>query len=212
MNGPLFDDLVNQFKGDPARQLGQSLGLSPDAALQAVTAALPLLIGGLQRNAQDPGGAQSLFGALAQDHRGIDPGNALGSALAGGSQGDGILGHVFGTRRPVAEQALGSFAGLGQDRAGTLLRVLAPIVMAYLARRVFASRAADGATTPTATPDGVRTALDTEAAEIRSRGGPGSGLMSLLDRDQDGDVDLSDFIGSGIGTPSAEMRSPRSSI
>lgn len=212
MNAPLFDDLLDQLRGEPTQQLSRQLGLSPETTMQAVATALPVLLGAMHRNAQAPSGAQSLLSALEVDHRGIDPANALGNALAGGGSGAGILGHLFGMRQPSAADAVGNATGLGQDRGGALLRLLAPVVMAYLARRLFTPRQADGPTTPQPSPDGLRSALDDEVTSLHERGNVHPALMSVLDRDQDGDVDMQDFTGNAttaLPTQTAEMRSPR---
>ena len=210
MNAPLFDDLLDQLRGAPTQQLAQQLGLSPETAMQAAATALPVLLGAMHRNSRDPAGAQSLLSALEIDHRGIDPANALGNALAGGGSGLGILGHLFGNRQPSAADAVGAATGLGGDRGGMLLRVLAPVVMAYLARRLFTPRQADGPTTPQPSPDGLRTALDDEVTTLHQRGSVHPALLSVLDRDGDGDVDLHDFAANGaLPTQTAEMRSPR---
>jgi hypothetical protein len=211
MNAPLFDDLLDQLRGTPAQQLSGQLGLSPEITMQAVATALPLLLGAMHRNARDTGGAQSLLSALEVDHRGIDPANALGNALAGGGSGAGILGHLFGGRQLSAADAVGNATGLGGDRGGMLLRVLAPVVMAYLARRLFTPRQADGATTPQPSPDGLRSALDDEVTSLHERGSVHPALLSVLDRDHDGDVDMQDFgaANGALPTQTAEMRSPR---
>lgn len=215
MNGPLFDDLLDQFRGEPAQELGQRLGLPRDATLQAVTAALPLLLGALQRNASDEHGANALFSALDLDHRGVDPSNALANALAGGGSGAGILRHLFGEREPVAAQAVGSVAGLDGDRGGLLLRMLAPAVMAYVARRVFTARATDGPSTPQPSPEGLRDALTGEVERMRTREGFGGGLLDVLGADgMEAPTDLSEFASTGGPLPvqTAEMRSPRPRI
>ncbi|GAB6196082.1 DUF937 domain-containing protein [Lysobacter xanthus] len=211
MNGPLFDDLLDQLRGAPVQQLSQQLGLAPESTMQAVATALPVLLGAMHRNTQRGDGAQSLLSALEVDHRGIDPANALGTALAGGGAGAGILGHLFGRREPTAADAVGNATGLGTDRGGMLLRLLAPVVMAYLARRLFTPRRADGPSTPQPSPEGLRSALDDEVTTLRTRGDVHPSLAAL-DRDGDGDVDLQDFGGTGAGalpTQTAEMRSPR---
>ena len=212
MNASLFDDLLDQLQGAPTRQLSQQLGLSQDTTMQAVATALPMLLGAMNRNAQGMDGAQSLLSALETDHRGIDPANALGTALAGGGSGGGILGHLFGTRQPYAADAVANATGLGPDRAGMLMRVLAPVVMAYLARRLFTPHPASGATTLQPSPDGLRSALDNEVTTLRERGNVHPALLSLLDRDGDGDVDMQDFTAANaapLSTQTAEMRSPR---
>lgn len=215
MNAPLTDDLLQQLRADGLPRIASQLGVAPAQVDEAASAALPLLLGAMSRNSRDPAGAQALYGALAQDHRGLDPGNVLGTVLAGGDghAGNGILRHVLGGREPLAAQTLGAVGGLGQDRAGVLLRMLAPVVMAYLARRVFTPRDAAGVETPEPTPQGLGHILEQEEQEMRGREGFGGGLLSVLDRDRDGDVDLQDFARGAqptqLDVQTAEMRSPR---
>ena len=194
MTTPLSADLASQLQGAPVEQISSQLGIDPAQAQAAIGAALPLLLGALGRNASQPQGAQSLYGALQQDHAGLDLGSVLGSVLGGGGQGGQILGHVFGDRQPRAAQGLGQATGLGQDKAGMLLRLLAPIVMAFLAKRMFEHRQA-GATTPTASsPQGLGDVLAKEEAHAGAHGGL---LGAVLDRDGDGDVDFSDLLKAG---------------
>src|SRR3546814_519833 len=100
----LTNDLMHQLQGQPLQQMSQQLGLAPDETANAVSAALPLLMGALGRNASQPQGAQALFGALQKDHAGLDVGSVLGSVLGGAGGGGDILGHVFGAREQTAAQ------------------------------------------------------------------------------------------------------------
>lgn len=166
MAAPLSSDLESRLQGAPTQQIAQQLGVSPTQASSAIGAVVPLLLGALGHNASQPQGAQALFGALQNDHTGMDLGSVLGSVLGGGGQGGQILGHVFGDHQPRAEQAVGQATGLGQDKAHMLLRWLAPVAMAYLAKRVFDQRHA-GAGTPTAsapTPTRSTAPSDTRAS------------------------------------------------
>lgn len=188
MTASLSNDLMSQLQGAPAQQIGEQLGLSPAQARDAIGAALPLLLGALGRNASQPQGADALFGALQRDHAGVDLGSVLGSVLGGGGQGAEILGHVFGRQQNNAAQGLGAATGLGGSQANSLLKLLAPIVLAYLARRMFAQG--------NATPQGLGQVLGQEHQQIRQQGGLGGGLLgAVLDRDGDGDADFSDLIG-----------------
>jgi hypothetical protein len=198
MTTSLTDDLLNQLQGQPLAQIGQQLGLSPSQASGAVSAALPLLLGALGRNAGQPQGAQALYGALERDHASLDIGSVLGSVLGGGGGGAGgqILGHIFGARQQGAAQGLGAATGLGSNQAGTLLQVLAPIVMAYLAKQVFSSGGNTLASQLPASPQSLEQALGQEQQSITQQGGIGGGLLgAVLDRDGDGDTDFSDLIG-----------------
>jgi hypothetical protein len=201
MTTALSDDLLSQLQGAPLQQVSQQLGIEPAQASAAVSAALPLLLGALGRNTAQPQGAQALFGALQKDHAGLDIGSVLGSVLGGGGQGGEILGHIFGGSQPRAEQGLGQVTGLGGDKAGTLLRLLAPIVMAYLAKRMFGQRqpgaiAGDGS--QSASPQVLGDILGQEHQRASQQGGAAGGLLgAVLDRDGDGDVDFSDLLKAG---------------
>jgi len=198
MAASLTEDLLEQLQGPQLARIGEQLGLSESQASGVVSAALPLLIGALGRNASQPAGAEALFGALQKDHAGVDMGSVLGSVLGGGGQGAEILGHVFGNRQQGAAQGLGAATGLGNSQASTLLKMLAPIVLAYLAKRLFASREATATTAPVATPQVLGEVLSREERQIKQQGGLGGGLLgAVLDRDHDGDVDLTDLLGLG---------------
>jgi len=203
----ITDDLFSRLQDGHISRIGEQLGISHEQAQSAVAAALPLLLGALGRNAQQPQAATSLFDALG-GHAGVGVGKAMDTALRGGGEGDSILGHIFGRRQPDASQGLGSATGLGNEKAGALLRLLAPVVMAYLAKRVYERRHAnDEATTPasmasdtgTPTSTGLSSMLGRENVHIAQQGGIGSRLLNaVLDRDHDGHIDFSDLAGAAM--------------
>lgn len=185
----LTNDLLQQLQGRPMTQLGQQLGTDPQKTSGAVAAALPLLMGALGSNASREGGAQQLLGALQRDHAGLDIGSVLGAVMGGGGGGNDILGHIFGPRQQPAAQSLGAATGLDGDRAGTLLKMLAPLVMAYLAEQVGAG---------TATPQALGGLLGREQQQIRQQGGIGGGLLgAVMDHDGDGSFGVSDLLKVG---------------
>lgn len=210
----LTDELFSHLQGAPLQQIAQQLGTDTEQTHQAIGAALPLLLGALGRNTAEPQGAQALFGALQRDHAaagggavgaggGFDVGGLLGSLLGGlgggrastggsnGGDGGAILGHIFGGARPQAEAGLGQATGLDSGKAAQLLKVLAPIVLSFLAQRVRQGGLDAG---------GLGSTLGQEHQRVQQRGGLGGGLLGLLfDRDGDGQVGLSDLIKIGGG-------------
>jgi len=191
----LTASLFSQLQGTGVQQVSQQLGLDQNQATQAVSAALPLLMGALGSNAGQPQGAQSLLNALQKDHLGggsggggFDLGGILGAVLGGGgggaaTNGAGILGHVFGGQTDQAAQVLGNKTGLDSGRAGQLLAILAPIVMSFLAQR-FAQQG---------NANELGQALGAEAPPAAA-GGIG-GLLNAFDQDGDGQFGLSDVMG-----------------
>lgn len=195
----LVDDLYSQLQGAPLQQIAGQLGTDPGQASAAIGAALPMLLGALGRNAQQPQGAADLFGALQRDHAGgADLGGLLGSlmgGLGGGEpaarqvDGGGILGHIFGNAQGRAESGLGQATGLGAGQAGQLLKILAPIVMAFLAKRAQGGGMDAG---------GLGGMLGQEAGRIQEGGGMGGGLLgAVLDQNGDGKLDMGDLFKIG---------------
>ncbi|MEA5668839.1 DUF937 domain-containing protein [Stenotrophomonas sp. MH1] len=193
----LTDDLLSQLQGAPLQQVSQQLGIDSQQASGAISAALPLLMGALGNNAAKPQGAEALLGALQNNHSGLDIGGVLGSVLGGGSSpatnGAGILGHIFGGNQGRAETGLAQATGLSQGNSSQLLKILAPIVMAYLAQRM-----AGGGNQASA--GGLAQILGQEKQQVTQAGGIGGGLLgSVLDQDGDGQFGVSDLIKLGSG-------------
>jgi hypothetical protein len=142
----LLDDVTSQLQGSTLSQLSQQIGADEQRTAQAISMALPMLIGGLARQAETPAGAQSLDRALAEDHDGslldnisaiFGPGTtgAADVAVPRALNGAGILEHVLGRKRDPVQQGIGRATGLNGQQVGRLLMMLAPLVMAYLGRR-----------------------------------------------------------------------------
>lgn len=133
----LMDILGESLDGGTVDQIGRLIGVDRETAQGAVSAAVPVIVAALAQNASDPGGADALNGALERDHDGSlleDLGGFLGGG-ASSSVGGAILGHVFGGRRGSVESSLGRSTGLDGQSVAKLLAMLAPIVMAALARK-----------------------------------------------------------------------------
>lgn len=206
----LVDLVTQQLGGNGIRQLSQQIGADEQQTAGAVQMALPVLLGGLAKNAQSPTGAQALGAALDKDHDpglldnlgamlggggGGGSGGGLGGALAGaigGGAGAGILSHILGGRQPAVEQGLGKAAGLDGRQVGKLLMLLAPIVMAALARQK-RERGVDAG--------GLGGMLAGERETLQRRDPRLGGLASMLDRDGDGSIvdDLGKLAGGGGG-------------
>lgn len=199
MTTSLIEQLQSQLQGAPMQQIAQQLGINTQETEQAVQAAIPLLLGTLGKNTEQPEGAENLFNAL-QDHAqpqvaALAGGDVLGGLLnsvlgSSGAQSDGasILGHIFGNRKEQVEDALGQHTGVGGN-SSQLLSILAPIVMAFLAKQV-SSKGLDAG--------GLGQALGQETAQAQQQGGVGGSLLTgLLDQDGDGQLGLGDLLKMG---------------
>lgn len=132
----LISQMITQkLAGTASQQIAQRLGISESTANSAVQVAVPLILAAIARNAAQPQGAQDLHQAVSSDHDGSILDNLsgyLGSPEQG--NGSGILGHVLGDQRPSVENNLAQATGLDQNSAGSLMEMLAPVVMGAVGR------------------------------------------------------------------------------
>lgn len=187
----LFDLISHLGGGENLRQMSKNLGADEDTTGKAISAALPMLLGALTRNASSSSGAASLFNALEKDHDGSildNIGVFLSDAQSGA--GDGILKHIFGGRRNTVEHAVSQSSGLDIGSVSKLLSMLAPLVMGGLGK----VRQQQGLDT-----GGLKGMLKGEMKSAQQKGLAPSSLLSLLDSDKDGSVvdDLAD-LGKGV--------------
>lgn len=182
----MTDMLLSQLGDGGLESLSQSLGANPQATKTAAAAALPMLMAALAKNASTEDGASALASALDRDHDG-----SILDKLAGGfsddtgAVGDGILKHVLGGQRGVAEAGIAQASGLDSGQAAAMLAKLAPLVMGALGQAKRSQSLDTG---------GVTELLRGEGGQAREKLG---GLAGLLDRDGDGNV-ADDLLG-GLG-------------
>ena len=182
--------------GGTVSQISQAIGADEGTTSNAIQAALPMLVGGLARNAQSEDGASSLLNALNKDHDGSvldNLGGLIAAASGGGGAGAGILGHIFGGQQQRIEQGVSAASGMDMSKVGPLLMMLAPIVMGALGR---ANQQQGGMDTSSLA------GLLGGAQNQMTAGSPMLGMLNnLLDRDGDGSAidDIMGMAGSFFG-------------
>jgi hypothetical protein len=132
--------LVAEFlTPDVIERIASALGIDSNKVQSAVSAGVPGLLAGLSGVAASPGGPQKLVEAAKQEGgtpgklAGVLSGDRQSSLVARGSQ---LLGTLLGSRdQSVLTEAIGRFAGLGQSDSGSLLAMLAPLVMGTVAQQ-----------------------------------------------------------------------------
>jgi Bacterial protein of unknown function (DUF937) len=120
-------------------RVATALGLDRTLVQSAINAAVPGLLAGLGGVATQPGGAQKLAEAAKQETGTL---GKFADMLGGGSQstfierGSQLLTSLLGAGDQSAlVNAIGQFTGLGQGKSGSLLGMLAPIVMGTIAQQ-----------------------------------------------------------------------------
>jgi hypothetical protein len=132
--------LIMQFlTPDMIGRIASALGLDRTNTQTAIGAAIPGLLAGLSGVAAQPGGAQKLVDTVRQQTGALGSfANMIGasgqsSLIEKGSQ---ILSSLLGGRDQTAlAGAVSKYAGLGQNASGSLLGMLAPIVMGTIGQQ-----------------------------------------------------------------------------
>jgi len=140
--------LVSQFlTPDMIGRIATALGLDRNKVQSAVTAVVPALLAAFNNTANQPGGAQKLADAAKQQAGTLEN---FASVLASGGQsslldkGTQMLSSlVGGQNQNVLTDAIAKFTGLGQSASGSLLGLLAPVVMGTIVKHQGTTRGLD---------------------------------------------------------------------
>ncbi|MGB6117987.1 MAG: DUF937 domain-containing protein, partial [Mesorhizobium sp.] len=158
----LYEMLAQAQGGNGLQNLGRQFGLGPEQTQAAVEALMPAFSQGLKRSTSDVNGFGSLLQALASGNHGRYADDPAAAFTQGGmADGNGILGHLFGSKdlsRAVADQAAQA-TGISADTLKQMLPALAAMVMGGLFQQ---------------------TAGQTRAAAPQAAGGFGGGSGNIL--------------------------------
>lgn len=140
-----ISDLISGGIGSTViSSVARMLNIEESKAKWVVSAAVPLMIAALNYNAKNKNQASNIDNALSQHSGGI-LGN-LSGLLSGGASEDGnkIIGHIFGNNTGFVTENLSQKSGLSSSQVGTVLSVLAPVVMGYLGQEKQAQSSSAG--------------------------------------------------------------------
>ena len=168
----LLDVLMAAQGGGAVTQLGQQFGLGNDQTSAALSALVPALAAGLARNATREGGLEGLTAALAGGQHAGYLDDAASLARPGTvADGNGILGHILGSKDASRAVAAGAAQQTGLD--ASLFKKALPLVASLVMGAMAKQTSGGAATMATATGSG---------------GGLLSMLTPLLDQNRDGSV------------------------
>ncbi|MDN5925358.1 MAG: DUF937 domain-containing protein, partial [Xanthomonadales bacterium] len=174
----ILEGVMQSLGQEGVSAIASRLGINPSQATTAVASALPLIVGAMAKNSTSTEGADALHNAL-QNHSNA-PSIAQQAQQAGQgdssllSEGSAILGHIFGQRQQAATNGVAQVSGLDNSGAGSLLSMLAPMVMGYVGKELAGKGMNAGQLSNT---------LGQQTGAMQSGGGITSSLLSsVLDR------------------------------
>jgi hypothetical protein len=181
-------DILAQMGG--LQSIARELGVSEEQAADGAEALIPAILGGFKNQAQEaPTGLGGLGELLGQLGGGGLLDNVLGAQPTDVSQGNDVLGRIFGSKdvsRTVAQHAA-TQSGLDPSLLRKMLPMLAMLVAGYMARQ-------GGATAPSGSGGSNGGGLGGMLGGLLRGGGAGAGgglgggLASILDQNGDGNA------------------------
>ena len=134
----MMDMIMQAAGGQAPQQIGSQFGLDQQQSQSAIAALLPAISSGLKQNSGSPQGLAGLLGALqngSHDQYLDNPANL--SRQDAINEGNGILGHLFGTKevsRAVAGRAAET-SGVSADILKKMLPMVAMMAMGSLGKQ-----------------------------------------------------------------------------
>lgn len=164
-------DILRQTGG--LQSIARELGLNEAQVASGAAALTPAILGGIQKQAQSqPEGMEGLGGLLSQLGGGGLFDNVVSQEPTDVSQGNNVLGQIFGSKdvsRTVAQHASAQ-SGVSSDLLKKMLPMLAMLVTGYLAKH----RSGNAPAQPSSSGGGLGGLLG------GLLGGQGGGLGGLL--------------------------------
>lgn len=190
-------DLLNSDLGKQIiSTVGQQAGTSENETTSVLSSALPTLVNAMQHNATSEDEAGGLLGALLGGKHDGGLLDNLGGLLSGGGidteDGGKILGHVLGNDQTHIESNLSQNTGVSTDKISMILKIAAPLLMAYLANKAKSGNVQNG--TDLGGLLGGLLGGSQNRTETSSNEGNGSLLTSVLDQDGDGQLSMGDAV------------------
>jgi len=163
------------------QSMARELGIDEKQAESGASALIPAILGGFKKEAQSqPAGLAGLGGLLAQLGGSGLLDNVLSPQPTDVSQGNNVLGHIFGSKdvsRAVAQDAA-SHSGLEPSMLKKMLPIVAMLVAGYMAKR--------GTTAQDPAGGGGLGGLLSSLLGGKPSGEGGAGASSMLDLQGDG--------------------------
>ena len=133
----------------PIDDIARQLGVPEKVAKDAIEQAIPAIVGGMAANAKDAGGAKSLEKALSQ--HAAAPAARTSVNDIDTADGEKIVSNVFGARKTEVAAAVAEkspAADVTKDLIAKVLPIIAPIVIAYIAKKFLGGKDQPSSPTP----------------------------------------------------------------
>jgi hypothetical protein len=128
----IFEIVQQQLSGGAVQEIAQHTGLDPNTAQKAITAAVPMILGGMAQHAKQ--GNAAVIHDVAEEHssRAGSLGN-VPNVFTGAGPGGGLLGKVMGDRHIAVQDGVAKAAGIDKSQAAKVVAVGTAAVLGAIA-------------------------------------------------------------------------------
>lgn len=192
----LLNSVMQHLSDDVVMQLTRQIGAQdPNSVKSAAGNIAQVLLGAVERSANNQQSGEGLFGAIKRDHDGGILGDLMG-VLSGKKQvnnaktmnGEGIISHLLGNKQLEVAQVIGQSSGLDIFKSGVLMQLIAPVIMGVVGQKQKSNGLDLG---------GLAQVLLGGRGQNTARSAGGGLVEKLLDRDGDGNM-MDDLLNIGM--------------
>ena len=130
----ITDIVQQQLTGGALQQISNELGLDPAATQRAVTAALPVVLGGMAKHASNPTAAAAIH-QEADNHSTPADMTTISNILSRPGGAGGLLTTILGANQQTVQNGVSRASGLDLQTAARLVAMIAPIVLAAISNK-----------------------------------------------------------------------------
>lgn len=174
--------LTELVKDQLSKSVSQKLNISENKSADVVSMAVPLLIGGLAKNAKNPEEAESITKAVSKDHDGSILNNIASVVLEDSTELDGqkILSHILGNKTTAASKVIEKKTNVDSAQVIKILSLVAPVVLGVIGKK----QKDDNLNSTTLS----EVLADTARRQVGESSEKSNILTSILDQDSDGNI------------------------
>lgn len=190
----LIDFVTQQLGNTSASSIGQQIGADEAKTRTAMASAIPSLVEALGRAAAEPDNAQKIHDLVA-NNKGDDLLAGLNERIdqenrSEASRGDSNqLEEILGSKHKQVESSVRQLSGLDANAVSKLVKMMAPVVLAGLARQQKSAKLDTG---------GLSDYIGKERDKMHQEAPEQAGLLAkMIDQDGDGDFDTADMLSLG---------------
>ena len=177
MSANLLNEFMKAMGPQVAQEMTRSLGVKDNDAMSMIPQVMPLILGGLNRQSQNHGGADRVNHILNKygDANVLGDVGGLFSQVLGSSDVTPQLGGLLGTAGDQATEQMANQFGLDMGTAAKIIPMLSPLILGFLSNKRDNDGAGASGIAALIDQDGDGSILDDVAGFLLNSGNSGGG-------------------------------------